>query len=133
MKIIQQVSKLEENNLIGSSDVVIWDMGTPQFPMMSVVASTCRGWLTVNIKGREYLSENFGISFTPREMKVLNQFFEVWKLEGGLTVSSAIKNIYEQSYVKDFIPGPTEIRLNKEEFKVFVDKLLRVVNSKSEK
>jgi len=128
--VINAVAKLEENNhLIGFSDVIIWDMGTIACPMMSVAASTCRGWLTINVKGRQYLSENFGISFTPREMQVLKQFSEVWKLESGLTVAEAIRNIYEQTYVKDFKPGPGQIRLNRDEFKVLVNKLLGILNN----
>ncbi len=130
MTVLNTVAKLEEgNNSIGFSDVVVWDMGTVTCPMMSVVASTCRGWLTINVKGRQYLTDNFGISFTPKEMQVLKQFFEVWKLESGLTISEAIKNIYDQTYVKDFKPGPGQIRLGKDEFKVFVNKLLGIVNN----
>lgn len=111
-----------------SSDIVIWDMGTPAYPLMSVVASTCRGWITIKVKGREFLSENFGVSFTPREMTVLKQFFKIWKLDGGQSVASAIENIYEQTYVKDFKPGPNEMRLDREEFKIFVNKLLLIIN-----
>jgi hypothetical protein len=128
LNVLNTVSKLEEgNSVVGFTDVVVWDMGTVTCPMMSIVASTCRGWLTINIKGRQYLSDNFGISFTPREVQVLKQFFEVWKLESGMTVSTAIKNIYEQSYVKDFKPGPGQIKLNRDEFKVLVSKLLGIV------
>ncbi len=129
MKVISKVIELEGNvHQIGFSDVVVWDMGTVTCPMMSVVASTCSGWLSIKPKGRKYLTDAFGISFTPREMQVLKQFFEVWKLESGQTVIDAIKNIYEQTYVKDFKPGPGQIRLNRDEFKVFINKLLGIVN-----
>lgn len=127
--IMEAVFKMENNTNVGTSDVVIWDLGTPEFPIMSVVASTCCGWIPVKTKRKKNLSENFGISFTPKEIRVLRQFFEVWNLEGGLSVSEAIKNIYEQTYVKNFKPGPDQIRLDRDEFKVFVSKLLNIVNS----
>lgn len=130
IKLIAKVAKLEEgHHRVGTSDVVIWDTGTIQFPMMSIAASTCRGWLTINVPGRIYMTDQFGVSLTPREMIVLRQFFDVWKLEGGQSVSDAILNIYEQTYVKDFKPGHGQIRLSRDEFKVLVNKLLSVVNS----
>jgi hypothetical protein len=130
MDLIAKIAKSEEGrHRVGTSDVVIWDTGTVRFPTMSIAASTCRGWLTINVPGRKYMTEKFGVSLTPREMVVLRQFFDVWKLEGGQSVSDAILNIYEQTYVKDFKPGPEQIRLDREEFKVFVNKLLSVVRS----
>lgn len=126
--ILEMVSKLETN--VGLSDIVVWDLGTPSCPMMSVVASTCWGWVPIKIKGRQYLSQNFGTSFTSKEMCVLKQFFEVWKLDSGQTVVEAIKNIYEQTYVKDFKPGVGQVRLDRDEFKVFVSKLLTILSEK---
>jgi hypothetical protein len=126
--IIANVVRLEEGKCGGFSDVVIWDLGTPDFPMMSVVASTCRGWISVNVSNRKYPSDSFGVSFTVKESTVLKQFFDIWTLAGGQSVSDAIKNIYEQSYVKDFKPGPGQIRLSRDEFKIFVNKLLNVVS-----
>lgn len=114
----------------GLSDIVIWDLGTPECPLMSVVASTCLGWIPIKIKGRSHISQKFGVSFTSREMIVLKQFFNVWTLESGLTVLDAIKNIYEQTYIKNFKPGPDEIKLNRDEFKVFIGKLLSIINEK---
>jgi hypothetical protein len=128
--VVEKVIKLRsEDNNIGFSDVVVWDMGTLACPMMSVVASTCRGWLTINLPGRKYLSDNFGLSFTPKELLVLKRFFKVWKLEGGLPLVDAIKNLYEQTYVKDH----PSFDLNRDEYKVFLNKLLQVISVSSEK
>lgn len=130
VKVVERVIELEKDNHgIGTSDVVVWDMGTENFPTMSIAASTCRGWLTINLPNREYLSDSFGLSFTYREKQVLKQFLDVWKVEGGQRISDIIRNIYEQTYVKNFKPNPKQIRLNPDEFKVFINKLLTVVNS----
>ena len=131
-KLIETVtnSKSIENSKVGCADIVIWDMGTPSFPMMSVAASTSRGWFPIAIKGRQYVTDLFGVSFSPKEAQVLKQFFEVWALEGGQTVVDAIRNIYEQTYVKDFKPEPGQIKLNRDEFKVFVNKLLQIVDTR---
>lgn len=128
LSILELVTNLEDAS-VGLSDVVVWDLGTPECPMMSVVASTCWGWFPIKMKERSNLSQNFGVSFTLREMCVLKQFFEIWKLESGLTVAGAINNIYEQSYVKGFKPGPGQIRLDRDEFKIFVSKLMGILGS----
>lgn len=130
--LIDKISNIKsDNGKIGCSDIVIWDMGVPSFPLMSVAASTSRGWIPINVKGRTYVADSFGTSFSSKESQVLKQFFEAWVLEGGQTVVEAIKNIYEQTYVKDFKPEPGQIRLNRDEFKIFVNKLLSIVNTNS--
>lgn len=124
--LLQLVKTLSKSSF-SASDIVVWDLGIPENPTMSVVASTCRGWLTFNKKKSSQMSEDYGVSFTPREMKVLKQFFDIWKLESGQNITSAINNIYEQTYVKNFTPGPDQIKLDKSEFNVFVNKLLKIV------
>lgn len=111
-----------------AADVAIWDMGTVENPTMTVVASTCHGWLTIKSPGRFDWSAPFGVSFTPREMQCLKQFFEVWKLDSGQNIREAVENIYEQTYVKSFKPGPDQIKLDRDEFKTFVNKLLSITN-----
>ena len=114
-------------------DIVIWDNRVETFISSTVAASTSRGWLTINVEGRQdWVTEKFGISFTPREMRVLKQLFDVWKLEDGQTVSEVVENLYDQPYVKGFKPDKDQIRLERDEFKVFVNKLLNVVRSKAE-
>lgn len=123
---------LEGEKFNALDDIVIWDNRVDTFVSSSVVASTSRGWLCINTKGKQYMSDKFGISFTQREMQVMKQLFEAWKLEDGRTVLDAVENIYEEPYVAGFVPADDQIRLERDEFKVFVNKLLNVARSKAE-
>lgn len=109
------------------SDIVVWDRRDN-----SIAASNCRGWLTINAESKVFCNEKFNISFTNREMQVFKRFLEIWKLEDGQTVLEAIEDIYNQPYVKYFKPKGDQIRLERDEFKVFVNKLLNITRSKIE-
>jgi len=108
------------------SDIVVWDTGTIEFPMMSVVASTCRGWIFIN-SDKKKVASDFGVSFTKKESDVLKTLFNIWTLKGEQNITSAIKNLYDQSFIKDFPEIQESSKITRDEFKLLINKLLEIV------
>lgn len=97
-----------------ATDVVVWEAINGE---LSVVASTCRGWLTIN-NGLPILPvEKFGISFTQLEMRAFKQLFKEWDL---------------MPWVNKLCSRQNGLGLTRDGFKVFVNKLLSVVRCKSD-
>jgi hypothetical protein len=59
---------------------------------------------------------------------VLKQILAEMQLTNGRSVLEEIVNLETAAYVVGFVPGPNQIRLSETRWRIFVDKLQRLIS-----